>query len=68
MEHLGLGPQENKVMLERGGELPRAPSLGATGERKPLPIRTFLSINISSRENHDSTDIQTPVKSLLCSK
>ena len=64
-EHLGLSPQENKVMLGTGGELPRAASLGATGESKPLPVRTFLSINVSSRENHYSTDIQTQIKSLL---
>lgn len=53
-EHLGLGPQENKVMLGRDWELPREPSLGAARESEPLPIRVFLSI--SSRESHYSTD------------
>lgn len=36
----GLGPQENKVMLGRDWELPRAP-LGAARESEPLPIRTL---------------------------
>ena len=31
-EHLGLSPQENKVMLGRDWELPRAPSLGAANK------------------------------------